>query len=82
MGYEIPYDAALAPSRGAAFVTFMEDFFRTSDEESLHKKYLEHFTEDATLIMGPRKAKGADGMFPFCFVFEEVYGGRTVIHGR
>lgn len=69
MSYTIPYDAALAPSRGAAIVSFMEDFYRTSDNEALHEKYVKSFTEDATLIMGPRKAKGASGMF---FLFLET----------
>jgi hypothetical protein len=66
MSYTIAYDAALAPARGPAIVAFMEDFYRTSDTESLHEKYLQSFTEDATLIMGPKEAKGAAGMFAFC----------------
>lgn len=44
-------------------VSFMEDFYRTSDNEALHEKYVESFTNDATLIMGPREAKGANGVF-------------------
>lgn len=63
MSYKIAYDAALAPPRGPAIVAFMEDFYRTSDTESLHEKYVQSFTEDATLIMGPKEAKGATGMF-------------------
>lgn len=63
MSYTIAYDAALAPARGPAIVAFMEDFYRTSDTESLHEKYVQSFTEDATLIMGPKEAKGAAGMF-------------------
>lgn len=62
MSYQIAYDTARAPPRGAAFVAFMEDFYRTSDTESLHEKYVQSFTEDATLIMGPKEAKGASGM--------------------
>lgn len=65
MSYNIAYDAALAPPRGPAIVAFMEDFYRTSDTESLHEKYVASFTEDATLIMGPKEAKGAAGMFSF-----------------
>ncbi|KAJ5084626.1 hypothetical protein NUU61_009205 [Penicillium alfredii] len=37
----------------------MEDFYRTSDTESLHEKYVHSFTDDATLIMGPKQAQGA-----------------------
>jgi hypothetical protein len=62
MSYQIAYDTARAPPRGAALVAFMEDFYRTSDTESLHEKYVQSFTEDATLIMGPKEAKGASGM--------------------
>lgn len=65
MSYNIAYDTARAPPRGAALVAFMEDFYRTSDTESLHEKYVQSFTEDATLIMGPKEAKGASGMFEF-----------------
>lgn len=63
MSYNIAYDTARAPPRGAALVAFMEDFYRTSDTESLHEKYVQSFTEDATLIMGPKEAKGASGMY-------------------
>ncbi|KAJ9485665.1 hypothetical protein VN97_g7703 [Penicillium thymicola] len=59
MSYQIAYDTARAPPRGVALVAFMEDFYRTSDNESLHDKYVQSFTEDATLIMGPKEAKGA-----------------------
>lgn len=65
MSYKIAYDAARAPPRSAAIVAFMEDFYRTSDTESLHEKYVQSFTDDATLIMGPKKAKGSSGMFCF-----------------
>ena len=64
MSYQIAYDTTRAPPRGAALVAFMEDFYRTSDTESLHEKYVENFTSDATLIMGPKEAKGTDGMYP------------------
>ncbi|KAJ5960243.1 uncharacterized protein N7479_007393 [Penicillium vulpinum] len=59
MSYQIAYDTTRAPPRSAALVAFMEDFYRTSDTESLHEKYVQSFTEDATLIMGPKEAKGA-----------------------
>lgn len=65
MSYQIAYDNSLAPPRAAAIVAFMEDFYRTSDTESLHEKYVQSFTEDATLIMGPKQAKGTSGMLPF-----------------
>jgi hypothetical protein len=62
MSYEIAYDTTLAPPRAAAIVSFMEDFYRTSDTESLHEKYVASFTDDATLIMGSKEAKGKSGM--------------------
>ncbi|CAI7619601.1 unnamed protein product [Penicillium viridicatum] len=64
MSYQIAYDTTRAPPRGAALVAFMEDFYRTSDTESLHDKYVQSFTEDATLIMGPKEAKGASEILP------------------
>lgn len=64
MSYQIAYDTTRAPSRAAALIAFMEDFYRTSDTESLHEKYVQSFTEDATLIMGPKEAKGTSGMSP------------------
>jgi hypothetical protein len=63
MSYQIAYDNARAPPRGAAIVAFMEDFYRTSDTESQHEKYVQSFTDDATLIMGSKEAKGSSGMF-------------------
>ncbi|KAJ5758941.1 hypothetical protein N7520_006097 [Penicillium odoratum] len=68
MSYEIQYDTSLAPPRAAAIVNFMQDFYRTSDTESLHDKYVESFTSDATLIMGPKEGKGSDAI-------------RTIRHG-
>ncbi|OQD75121.1 hypothetical protein PENDEC_c008G05005 [Penicillium decumbens] len=64
MSYKIEYDAARAPPRGAAIVAFMEDFYRTSDTGSLHEKYTQSFTDDATLIMGPKEAKGSSEILP------------------
>ena len=74
MSYKIAYDAALAPSGGAAIVSFMEDFYRTSDTQELHEKYVHSFTEDATLIMGPREAKGADSFCPELFCYTNKKG--------
>lgn len=61
MSYQIAYDTARAPPRGAALVAFMEDFYRTSDTESQHEQYVQNFAKDATLIMGPKEAKGESG---------------------
>lgn len=63
MSYKITYDATLSPPRAPALVAFMEDFYRTSDTEPQHAKYVHSFTDDATLIMGSKQAKGPDGMF-------------------
>ena len=63
MSYSIEYDKSLAPPGGADLVAFMEDFYRTSDTESLHEKYVQNFTNDATLIMGPKEAKGLSGTY-------------------
>ncbi|KKK18130.1 hypothetical protein ARAM_007328 [Aspergillus rambellii] len=38
----------------------MESFYRTSDTEALHDQYVASFTNDATLIMGPKTARGED----------------------
>ncbi|KAJ5226170.1 hypothetical protein N7468_007395 [Penicillium chermesinum] len=65
MSYQIAYNTSLAPARAAAIVAFMEDFYRTSDNESLHEKYVESFTDDATVIIGSKQAKGASEILPF-----------------
>jgi hypothetical protein len=62
MSYKITHDTNLAPARAPALIAFMEDFYRTSDTESQHEKYVQSFTDDATLIMGPKQAQGSDGM--------------------
>ncbi|KAJ5724282.1 hypothetical protein N7488_002317 [Penicillium malachiteum] len=62
MSYNILCDITLAPPRGADIVEFMNNFYRISDTEELHEKYVESFTEDANLIMGPKEAKGTDGI--------------------
>jgi hypothetical protein len=82
MSYQIAYDSATAPPRAAALVAFMEDFYRTSDTESQHEKYVQSFTEDATLIMGPKEAKGASGMLPALNDFPTCMSRRmyTCIH--
>ncbi|KAJ5256570.1 hypothetical protein N7478_012674 [Penicillium angulare] len=62
MSYRIEYDTALAPPRGADIVAFMNDFYNTSDNEELHERYVQSFTDNATLIMGPKEAKGTDAI--------------------
>lgn len=76
MSYKITYDTTLAPPRAPALIAFMEDFYRTSDTESQHEKYVQSFTEDATLIMGPKQAQGSDGMFHtnFCAFSKQKTG--------
>ncbi len=39
----------------------MQKFYGISDDESQHDAYVDSFTKDATLIMGPKTAKGSDG---------------------
>ena len=46
----------------AAYKKFFEDFYATSDTPDAHEKYIENFTQDATLIMASKKAQGSDGM--------------------
>ncbi|BCR97861.1 uncharacterized protein AKAW2_31180S [Aspergillus luchuensis] len=50
----------LLPPTSAAMISFLENFYRISDTESLHNEYVTNFTEDATLIMGSKVAKGLD----------------------
>lgn len=54
--------STLLPPTSAAMISFLENFYRISDTESLHNEYVTNFTEDATLIMGSKVAKGLDGM--------------------
>lgn len=56
--------STLLPPTSAAMISFLENFYRISDTESLHNEYVTNFTEDATLIMGSKVAKGLDGMPP------------------
>ncbi|KAF7719872.1 Uncharacterized protein PECH_000936 [Penicillium ucsense] len=60
MSYQIAFEPSQAPAQGSTIVSFMEDFYRTSDTESLHAQYVESFTNDATLIMGSKEAKGSE----------------------
>lgn len=76
MSYTIAYDTSSAPSKGRELVSFMEEFYATSDDPAAHEKYARSFTPDATLIMGPKVGKGYDGMwstflfFLIFFIFE------------
>lgn len=63
MSYTIAYDKASAPSKASDMVSFLEEFYATSDDPTAHEKYAKSFTPDATLIMGPKTGKGYDGMY-------------------
>jgi len=51
---DLPQDPAL--------IKFYEDFYRISDTPNAHEQYADQFTEDATLIMISKEAKGREGM--------------------
>lgn len=53
-------------------IAFMQSFYATSDTESSHDAYVDSFTDDATLIMGPKTAKGSSGTFTR-FPFSEYH---------
>ncbi|KAI9045686.1 uncharacterized protein KD926_006987 [Aspergillus affinis] len=59
MSYTIASDPSLSPPNAAAMISFLESFYATSDTESRHDAYVDSFAEDATLIMGPKVAKGS-----------------------
>ncbi|KAF7172811.1 hypothetical protein CNMCM5623_004947 [Aspergillus felis] len=61
MSYKITTDSTLSPPSANAMISFMESFYQISDNESQHAQYVASFTPDATLIMGPKVANGADG---------------------
>lgn len=65
MSYSIAYEASSAPPKAHELVSFLEEFYATSDNPTAHEKYAESFTSDATLIMGPKVGKGYDGLSPF-----------------
>lgn len=64
MSYKITTDPTLSPPSANAMISFMESFYQISDNESQHAQYVASFTPDATLIMGPKVANGADGSLP------------------
>lgn len=69
MSYQIAYNPTLVPPRAAAIVVFMEDFYRTSDNEAEHEKYVQFFTDDATLIMGSKEAQGSNGKYSLLSIY-------------
>ncbi|KAE8161031.1 hypothetical protein BDV40DRAFT_269103 [Aspergillus tamarii] len=58
MSYNLTSNLTLTPPNGDSMISFMKSFYATSDTESLHEKYVESFTPDATLIMGSKVANG------------------------
>ncbi|KAL4941461.1 hypothetical protein BDV06DRAFT_179840 [Aspergillus oleicola] len=60
MSYTITSTPTLSPPNAASMISFMENFYSISDDESQHSAYVDSFTDDATLIMGPKTAKGKD----------------------
>ncbi|KAL4881323.1 hypothetical protein BJY04DRAFT_218492 [Aspergillus karnatakaensis] len=60
MSYNISSSSALSPQNASAMISFLENFYSISDTESKHDEYVSSFTENATLIMGPKSAKGRD----------------------
>ncbi|KAL4793600.1 hypothetical protein BDV19DRAFT_214509 [Aspergillus venezuelensis] len=64
MAYNISSASALSPPNGKEMISFMEKFYSISDDETQHEAYVDSFTDDATLIMGPKTAKGKDEILP------------------
>jgi len=49
---------------------FFENFYHVSDTPSAHDRYVDSFTDDATMILASEKAVGREGLFPlslFCY---------------
>ena len=49
---------------------FFETFYQISDTPDAHDRYVEFFTDNATLIMASTKAVGKEGWFDF---FSQVF---------
>ncbi|PYI06339.1 hypothetical protein BO78DRAFT_461283 [Aspergillus sclerotiicarbonarius CBS 121057] len=64
MTYQITSSPPLSPPTSTAMISFMENFYRISDTESQHEQYAASFTDNATLIMGSRVARGVDEILP------------------
>lgn len=45
----------------ADFKEFFEDFYAITDDPEAHAKYVDQFTDDATLIMASKTAMGSSG---------------------
>lgn len=45
----------------ASYRKFFEEFYKTSDTPDAHERYAEFFTEDATLVMASKTARGHAG---------------------
>lgn len=81
MSYKITYtnpsSSEQLPSaeQARAMVSFMEEFYATSDDPAAHEKYVASFTPDATLIMGSKVARGSEGTFlyPFFIFFSLLF---------
>jgi len=50
-----------------AIKQFYEEFYKISDTPDAHEKYAQSFTEDATVVMGSKTAKGRSGMIDLDF---------------
>ena len=61
MSYNISHNPLVSPITALTKIDFLKSFYGTSDTESKHDDYVDSFTPDATLIMGPKTAKGTDG---------------------
>ncbi|RJE20741.1 hypothetical protein PHISCL_06936 [Aspergillus sclerotialis] len=60
MSYNISHNPQVSPITALTRVDFLKSFYGISDTESRHEDYVDSFTPDATLIMGPKTAKGTD----------------------
>ncbi|BCR84109.1 uncharacterized protein ACHE_11511A [Aspergillus chevalieri] len=60
MSYEIISNPSVSPQTTSRILSFLSAFYQTSDTESAHDRYVSSFTDDATLIMGSKKAVGRD----------------------
>ncbi|KAL2848108.1 hypothetical protein BJY01DRAFT_163053 [Aspergillus pseudoustus] len=60
MSYEITPSQSLSPQTAPRILSFLSSFYQTSDTESQHNAYVDYFTPDATLHMGPKTAVGTE----------------------
>ncbi|KAL3461510.1 hypothetical protein BJX64DRAFT_289304 [Aspergillus heterothallicus] len=60
MSYEITASQPLSPEGAPRILSFLSSFYQTSDTEAQHDAYVDYFTPDATLHMGPKTAVGAE----------------------